>query len=124
MERAIAVKRLAKILGKNLGYRIDAKAPSSEEREKARAELDGLNAASKAAKEARDKRFNDLLAGDAEYQRLKAQAKQASEAAANASGIVMRRKITVGVSNSLFFHVKAEGDNWEEIFEKLGKTVS
>jgi hypothetical protein len=119
MDRATAVKRLGKILGKNAGYRIDPKAPSPEEREKATVELPALTAAKQAAMAARDKRYNELLAGDAEYQRLKAEAKQASDAAAHSSGVRSHRKITVGVSRGIFFEVKAEGDSWEEIFQKL-----
>jgi hypothetical protein len=30
-------------------------------------------------------------------------------------------KITVGVSNSMFFHIKAEGDSWEEVINQLTK---
>ena len=39
MERTIAVKKLGKLLGKSMGYRIDSKAASRDEREVARAEL-------------------------------------------------------------------------------------
>jgi hypothetical protein len=119
MERAAAIKRLGKILGKDAGYRIDPKAPSPEQRAQAQAELPALIAAKQAAMAARDKRYNELLAGDAEYQRLKAEAKQASEAAAHTSGVRSHRKIMVGVSRGIFFEVKAEGDSWEEIFQKL-----
>ena len=39
MERKVAINKLTKLLGKKLGYRIDDRAPSPEERTAARAAL-------------------------------------------------------------------------------------
>ena len=38
MERSVAIKKLGKLIGKGLGYRVNAKAPTKEERETAKAE--------------------------------------------------------------------------------------
>jgi hypothetical protein len=39
MDRATAIKKLGKLLGKNLGYRVDPTAPLQHERDEARAEF-------------------------------------------------------------------------------------
>ena len=38
MERVVAIKRLGKLLGKDFGYRADSRAPTAEERDRAREE--------------------------------------------------------------------------------------
>lgn len=118
MQRQEALNRLRKILGNKLGYRVDPDAPSQEERDHAREAQAGLTAARVEAEKAMQERQRVLLQ-DAEYQRLKQAWKEAREAAAKNAGLAMRFKFTVGVSNDLFFHVKAQGDSWEEIFAKL-----
>jgi phosphopantetheinyl transferase (holo-ACP synthase) len=121
MERNVALQRLQKMLGKQLRYRIDPNAPSPEERAAAKEAYPALLAAKEAALKALEERHQALLAGDIEYQRLKAEAKVAREAASQNGRIRTARKITVGTSNGLWFHVKAEGDSWEEIFAALAK---
>jgi nucleotidyltransferase/DNA polymerase involved in DNA repair len=118
MERSIAIKKLEKLLGKKLAWRINPKAPDAEERQAAREALSTAIAERKALQEQRDARERELLA-DPEYQRLKAAAKAAAENVESISGITRRHKITVGTNEGIFFLVKAEGDSWEQIIEKL-----
>lgn len=124
MERAAALKKLTKMFGKKLGYRINAKAPSREEREVARAEClvacktrDDLLKRMKA-------RADALMDSDAEYQALKAECKIAQEDADRLGAISRRVKIEVMTNEGLFWHHRADGDSWEEIFEKLAKRAA
>lgn len=119
MERVIAIKKLRRLLGKSLGYRIDDKAPTREERTAARDALKSAIAERNTFKEKRDERYRAILAADAEYQQLHAEHRAASEHVDRLSSVARHYKITVGTSNSMFFHVKAEGDSWEEVIEKI-----
>ena len=119
MERSVAIKKLGKLLGKSLGYRIDDKAPTREERAAAKIELTAAIEVRNGLKEKRDERYRAILAADAEYQSLHASHRAASERVDRISSMTRHYKITVGVSNSMFFHVKAEGDSWEEVIDKL-----
>jgi hypothetical protein len=121
MERSVAIKKLTKILGKSLGYRIDSRAPTPEERAAAMGELTAAFAERNKLKEQRDERYRAILAGDAEYQSLHKTHQAASERVKRLGSITRHYKITVGNSNSMFFHVKAEGDSWEEVIDKLEK---
>lgn len=119
MERSVAIKKLGKLLGKSLGYRVDSKAPTKEQREAAKAELTVAIAERNGVKEKRDARYNTILEADAEYQTLRAEYKTASERVNALSSITRHYKITVGLTSSMFFHVRAEGDTWEEVIAKL-----
>ena len=119
MERAVAIKKLGKLLGKKLGYRVNNKAPTPEERAAAEAELAPAIEERNKLKERRDERYKAILAADAEYQSLFAAHRVASEHIDRLSSITRHHKITVGISESLFFVVKAEGDTWEEVIGKL-----
>ena len=121
MERSVAIKKLGKLLGKSLGYRINDKAPTQEQREAARAELRPAIDERNSLKEKKDARYRALLAADAEYQSLRAAYRAASERVNRLGSSTRHYKITVGISNSIFFEVKAEGDSWEEIIEKIEK---
>lgn len=122
MERTVAVKKLRRLLGKNLGYRVDPRAPSADEREAARAALPPAIAARDAIKEKRDARYRAILDADTEYQALRTEYKAASENVDKLSSITRHFKITVGTMNTLvmgFFHVRAQGDTWEQVIAKL-----
>jgi hypothetical protein len=119
MERAVAIKKLGKLLGKSLGYRVDPDAPSAEERAEAKQQLPALNAAKQQAGEAMEARRTAILASDAEYQRLVETYRIARKNSAAALSIVGRYRVTVGTSGDLFFHVKAQGDSWEDVITKL-----
>lgn len=119
MERTVALKKLQGLLGKKMGWRINPKAPGPEEREAARAELAPAVAERNRLKEARQARYEQILAADAEYQKLKADLKDANDAVDRISAKTRHFKITVGTSEGIFFMVKAEGDSWEEVIGKL-----
>lgn len=119
MERAVAIKKLGKILGKKLGYRVDPKALSRDEREVARIECLEAVKERKELEEKKNARSRAILEADAEYQRLAADHKAARERAERLGSMSRRQKITVGTSEGIFFRVMAEGDSWEEVIEKL-----
>jgi hypothetical protein len=121
MERSVAIKKLGKLIGKSFGYRIDEKAPTREERAAVLAKLPAARAELDKLKEQRDARYRAILAADAEYQELHAAHKTAHENIAKLSSITSRYRITVGATSTMFFHVKAEGDSWEEVIDKLHK---
>lgn len=125
MDRAVAIKKLTKILGKSLGYRVDPKAPTQEEREVAREALKPAIAERENLKAQRDARRAAILAADAEYQNLCAAAKAASEKVDKLGSITRHYKMTVGTMSDIaglgVFSVKAEGDSWEEVIAKLTK---
>lgn len=120
MERSVALKKkLGKLLGKKLGYRVDDKAPKADEREAAKAEFDLACQERNALKEKRDARHRAILEADAEYQSLFAAHRAASDRADKLSSLTRRYKFTVGVCGDMFFHVRAQGDTWEEVIDKL-----
>ena len=119
MERAVAIKKLGKLLGNKLGYRVNDKAPTQDERDAARAELTPAIEERNALQQRRDERRKAILAADAEYQSLCADSRAASERVDKLSSITRHYKFTVGTCNGMFFTVRAEGDTWEEIIAKL-----
>jgi len=119
MERAVALKTLGRLLGKKLGYRVDTRAPSREEREAAQAALPAAIAERKELDEKTEVRLRRFLEADSEYQALKAARTVARKRVDELGSITRHRKITVGTSEGMFFLVKAEGDSWEEVIDKL-----
>ena len=119
MNRADALKQLGKLLGKSFGYRVDSDAPNAEEREAARAALAIASEKAKALLEQKEARIKALLDADAEYQQIKADHEAAKKARNKLAGICHQYKFTVGTSSELFFHVKAQGDSWEEVIAKV-----
>lgn len=117
MDRQIALKKLARLLGKKFRYQVDQAAPKADEREAARAEIKIAVALRNEARERMDARYRAILAADPEYQRLKAESRAASEEVDRLSSISHHHKITVGTQSTLFFHVEAQGDTWEEVIE-------
>ena|SRR5215475_382517 len=121
MERIVAIKKLTKILGKSLGYRVDPRAPSADERQEAKNALPAaIEKRNKLEKEMNDRRHK-ILAEDVEYQRSLTAYKEARENTEQLASKTRHYKMTVGTSNGMFFVVKAEGDSWEEIIAKLTK---
>jgi hypothetical protein len=119
MERAVAIKKLGKILGKSLGYRVDPKAPDQDDRDEARAKLREATPKREALSKEMDARRAEVLQADAEYQRLKAEHGNAKKNCDELFSITCRYRFMVGTSNSMFFLIKAQGDSWEEIIDKL-----
>lgn len=119
MERTAAIKKLGKMLGKSLGYRVDPRAPTSEERAEARRQLPALNEARQQAEKAMTDRRQAILAADQPYQDLVAAWTEAKQKASATASVLHHFKFTVGTSNGMFFHVKAQGDSWEDVIAKL-----
>lgn len=124
MERAIAIKKLGKLLGKSLGYRVDPSAPDGAEREEARAALKLARENAEKLLKQKELRIKALLDGDLEFQRIKT----AHEAAKKIQNEIASRgyqyKFTVGTTNGMFFVVKAQGDSWEEVISKVAGAAS
>lgn len=120
MERSVALKKLGRILGKTFRYRIDTGAPNPDDRREAAARLaverpkrDDLGKQMEARRAA-------VLDADADYQRLKSAHEESKKLCNELMGIGLRHRITVGtVPGGLFFHVKAEGDSWEDVIAKI-----
>jgi hypothetical protein len=121
MERTVALKKLRKRLGPKMGYRVDLKAASPEDKAAARAERPAAVAMKEDAGKRLEARRQAVLAGDAEYQALMAEWKQAKDRLEKISSKLYHDKITVGVDEGLFFLVKASGASWEEVIEKVMK---
>ena len=119
MNRAQAITRLGKIIGKNFAYRVDNKAPVCEQRQTMLEAWKAATAELQQAIEARAARKRELLRSDAEYQRLKAEHKLALEKRDKASHGLHNYRITVGRDGGMFFSVVATGDNWAEVVEKV-----
>jgi hypothetical protein len=119
MERNVALKKLRKILGDGFGYRLDPKALTAEDRDQAREDAKTLTALYKAADEAETARRQAVLSADAEYQRLRAETKRLRQAKDEAWSTSQQFRVTVGKSSGIFFMVKAQGDSWEDVIEKL-----
>lgn len=125
MQRQEALKKLRRLLGDKLGYRVDPNAPTSNEREEARIALRDVRAEREMLGEKRQARRMAILAADADYQQLVKAHEEARKSADKLASLMHRYKFTVGTSSDMFFHVKAQGDNWEEIIAKLtGKKPS
>ena len=122
MDRATALRKLGKILGKSFRYRIDDKAPTQEQREVARAALPAATTVVNELKAQKEARYEAILAADAEYQELKLALKEAQTKRDRLSGTLHYYKITVGVIVAgVLFSVKAQGDTWDEVVAKLTK---
>jgi len=121
MNQTQALAKLRKVLGADMAYRTNPKALNAEQRDAARVVWQEARAIAEAAEAARVARLNALLAGDAEYQALKAQAAATKKTADNARAGLYSYRITVGVRNAMFFSIRAEGDNWDEVVTKITK---
>jgi|SoiMethySBSTD1v2_1073268.scaffolds.fasta_scaffold1150281_2 hypothetical protein len=119
MERAVAHKQITKILGKKWGWHMNKGAPGAEKRQEAYLLFKKVSDRREEFGKAMQARSAELLAADPEYQRLLAGYSLARKEAEHLSGLSRHYKITVGRDEGLFFHIKAEGDSWEEIIKKL-----
>src|SRR4030095_4978611 len=88
MERSIAIRKLGKLLGKSLGYRIEPKAPTQDEREAALTQLSASRQLRASLGQQRDARRDEVLKADAEYQRLKQEYEAMAEQCEERDGIV------------------------------------
>ena len=119
MERAVALKKLRNMLGSKLAWRVNIEAPSKDEREAAKLELPIASKARKDLSEQREARMRALLEADPQYQELTVAYQAAREKYEKLQAICLTNKIDVGTIHMGFFHVKAQGDSWEDVIEKL-----
>lgn len=119
MNRAQAIAKLRPILGKTMAYREDPKALVGAERVAMQQTAREKNVESKALEAARDARRALVLKADAEYQDLRTRAEAARKAFEQASYYAHHDRISVGVNGSMFFSVRASGENWADVVEKL-----
>ena len=117
MNQAQALAKLRKVIGPKLGYRIDPKAPSAEQREEARTKLRDARERRDAVEAAMKARREELLR-DPTYQELRKQYQSLDEECSLHSSRSYKKRITVGVAGGMFFSVRAEGDNWDEVVAK------
>lgn len=119
MERGVAIKKLEKLLGKKMGWCVRPTYSTADERAAAKAALPSAREERNRLKEQKDARHRAILEADAEYQSLLTASKAAAENVERLDGITRHHKITVGINLGWAFKVKAEGDSWEEVIEKL-----
>ena len=121
MKRDIALKKLQKLLGKNMGYRVDPDAPDADGRAEAKVERARVAADAAELKLKLDRRREELLSADPEYVRWRELHKAARDRADRLTGMQHHYRFTVGISGEHFFTVRAQGDSWEEVIAKLEK---
>lgn len=111
--------RLRKLLGPKAMARINERACTKQEREKARQELPLLREAEAAAKQAMEKRRAELLA-DPEYVALRTAYQLATKEREHTASCTHSYRLVVGRNVSdMFFSVETEGDNWADVIAKL-----
>lgn len=119
MNRTQALAKLKPILGAKMAWREDPKALVGDERIAMMATAREKNVEQKALAAARDARCAAVLVADAEYQDLRTRAAAACKEFEHASYYAHHDRITVGVSGGMFFSVRASGDNWAEVVQKV-----
>jgi hypothetical protein len=118
MNQAQAIAKLTKALGPKFGWRVNRKALDEAGRGQQRLLARELSGKRKQAEEAMNARVKELLQ-DPAYQALKAEYDDLSKQRDAAVGRALHAPITVGLLESGWFSVKAEGDNWSDVVEKL-----
>ncbi len=119
MERSVAVRKLGKILGKNVSWRVNPKAPDKEGREAARAKMAELLPRREALNQALAERRRIVLEADQEYQRVGREYREIRKRCDELHSVCLSYRFTVGTCSNMFFLIKAQGDSWEQIIDKL-----
>lgn len=114
MDQTQALTKLRKLLGANFGYRVNAKALNAKGRADAQARAIELRAKKLEAEAALSARRDELLK-DPTYQALRDEYDAVNVELDNSLHAARTKRITVGVTSDLFFTIKAEGDNWDEV---------
>lgn len=114
--------RLQELLGQHAGFRLDANAPSPEERTRIRA---SLNDAAVAAAESEIEMESLHPAGpwtdSVGYQRARARYLAHTALANGLSARLTRRRIHVGRQTKSSFKPVLRADTWDEVFAELQK---
>lgn len=124
MNKATALKKLARLLGPKMLYSEHPDALVGEARETAEETWRELRAVSEAASNAADARRKEVLANDAEYQRLCNEYRIARKRMDEAYSLSRHRRVQVGRDSGLFFHVMVEADNWQEAVDAIKAQVT
>lgn len=120
MERKTALAKLRTRLGKGFAWRENKGWKPKEVREAALEANKVLKDEKLRLSTALDTLRKTLLQ-DPEYQNILA-AYTAVRKQMNANtGVMLTKRFTVGTANSLFFHVAADGDSWEEVLAELDR---
>jgi hypothetical protein len=118
MNKQQAMIKLRKLWGDKAMWRYDESAPTADQREEAEALRLTLRQARNEAEAAMEARRAELLA-DPEYVRLK-EAYQDADKRREANDMITRHyRVTIGRSTGFAFMVEAQGDNWQDAFDKL-----
>lgn len=110
MTREQAVKRLQKLYGRRMYYRVGNEITSPEKRAAA---LERLRAA-RAAREANEEKIKTWLAAQPEYQAMRAERREINLTIDRAQGEVSHYKFWVGKSVGFANEITGQGDTWEE----------
>jgi hypothetical protein len=119
--REAAIKKLRRVLGAKAYYRIGEHVTSPERRRRHTLAVLDASFRSEMARRARDERREAILAADAEYCTLKAEARAAYDAFERARyhDHDAAYRFEVGTLDGIFRHTLAHGDTWEEVFSAL-----
>jgi len=120
MNQSQALAKLKKVLGPKMRYRVDPKAPDLKERKSIHAAYEAASEAERVARDACTARLDHLKKWDAKYQKLLA-AFKAAEHHKDSLPSAHSFRVTVGLDQTLFFSVKAQGDTWDEVVSQLCK---
>jgi hypothetical protein len=122
-----AIAALKKFWGAKAAWRYNDHALKGEDREQQGREAHVLREKQRVAKEARDARRAELLK-DPEYLRLVAEHNAAEKAADLAASNYRARRVTVGYvgggAGLNWFHVVAEGDNWQDAIDAVKADIA
>lgn len=116
-----AVSKLRTLLGNKAFYRLDPKAPDAEQRAEARLKCIEVRESLAEVKAQLERRREELLNGDSLYLQLDAKRIDLQKYRDDLRNKTLRYKVTIGTANSICFFVEAEGDSWNEVFEKLAE---
>lgn len=120
MNQSQAIAKLKAALGRGFAYRLDPKAPKPAQRQDAADKLRAALLCKKSAADAAKARYEELLK-DPKYVKLRAEADALSKECDKLAATTRHYPITVGVNNGMWFSIKAEGDNWQEVVDKVTK---
>lgn len=123
MNQSQAIAKLRKILGPKFGFRVDKTALDADGRAKASAEVKRLNEKKATVSEAMEARRAELLR-DPVYQALRAEHAELDALRSKALHAAHSKRITVGTIGEMFFSVRADGDNWDEVVAKATGSAS
>lgn len=119
MTKDDAIKRLKKLYGSKLLWEENTTAPrDSSIRDAAKAAYPVLKQRAEELQAQRDARAKDLLEGDVEYQRLKAETQSARAEKEKVSWKTDQYRIKVGRNLGFAFKVDTSGDNWADVVAK------